>query len=45
MEIIYMLLPLSVLLALVGVIAFVWATRTGQFDDTETPPRRMIDDE
>ena len=22
--------------------AFVWAVRTGQFDDTETPPIRML---
>lgn len=46
MELVFVLLPLSLLLATFAVIAFVWATRSGQFDDLETPAQRMlIDDE
>ena len=37
---------LSLLLASFAVAAFVWATRSGQFDELETPSQRMlIDDE
>lgn len=46
MELVFFLLPLSLLLATLAVVAFVWATRSGQFDDLETPAQRMlIDDE
>lgn len=46
MELVFFLLPLSLLLATFAVVAFVWATRSGQFDDLETPAHRMlIDDE
>jgi len=27
------------------VVAFIWATRDGQFDDTETPAHRMLFEE
>jgi cbb3-type cytochrome oxidase maturation protein len=45
MEIIYLLLPLSMLL--VGLIAwlFVWAIRSGQFDDLEGPAHRILMDD
>ncbi|RMG39325.1 MAG: cbb3-type cytochrome oxidase assembly protein CcoS [Candidatus Dadabacteria bacterium] len=45
MDIIYLLLPLSLLLALVGLAAFIWATRSGQFDDLDTPQIRMLFDD
>jgi cbb3-type cytochrome oxidase maturation protein len=44
MEIIYLLIPLS--LVLVGLIAwlFIWAIRSGQFDDMEGPAHRILMD-
>jgi cbb3-type cytochrome oxidase maturation protein len=42
METIFVLLPLALLIAAVAVGFFVWAARTGQFDDLETPPVRML---
>jgi cbb3-type cytochrome oxidase maturation protein len=45
MEIIYLLLPLSLLLALVALLAFLWSARSGQFDDLDTPSRRILFDE
>ncbi len=46
MNILYALVPLALLLAGLGVLAFRWAVRDGQFDDVETPAIRMLlDDE
>jgi cbb3-type cytochrome oxidase maturation protein len=45
MEILYLLIPLS--LVLVGVIAwlFLWAVRSGQFDDMEGPAHQILMDD
>ena len=45
MEIIYLLIPLS--LVLVGVIVwfFVWAIQSGQFDDLEGPAHQILMDD
>ncbi len=45
MEIIYLLIPLS--LVLIGVIiwALFWAIRSGQFDDMEGPAHRILMDD
>lgn len=45
MEIIVVLLPASVLLAAIALGAYVWATRSGQFDDLDTPPQRVLFDD
>ena len=46
MNVLFALVPLAVVLAAVGVAAFRWAVRDGQFDDVETPALRMLlDDE
>lgn len=45
MEIIFLLLPLSLLLALAAIVGFVWATRSGQFDDLDTPASRVLFDD
>ena len=45
MDVIYILLPLSLVLAAVALRAFIWAVRSGQFDDLETPGRRMLHDD
>jgi len=44
-SIIYIVLPLALLIVLAAVLAFVWATRHGQFDDLETPALRMLHDD
>ncbi len=46
MNVLYVLVPLALGLALAGVAAFRWAVRDGQFDDVDTPALRvLIDDE
>lgn len=42
MNIIYMLLSISVVVALIFFIAFIISVRKGQFDDTYTPAIRML---
>jgi cbb3-type cytochrome oxidase maturation protein len=44
MEVLYLLIPLS--LVLVGVIVwiFLWAIRSGQFDDMEGPAHQILMD-
>ena len=37
METIFVLLPLALLIAAIAVGLFIWAARTGQFDDLDTP--------
>lgn len=45
MEIIYILVPGSIILALAFLALYVWATRSGQFEDLDTPKWRAIFDE
>ncbi|MDO9182756.1 MAG: cbb3-type cytochrome oxidase assembly protein CcoS [Bacteriovorax sp.] len=45
MEVITLLLPLAILLALLFIIGFIWMTVKGQYDDLETPAMRMLIDE
>lgn len=45
MEIIYFLLPASLLIALVGFFAYLWSVRSGQFEDLDTPALRMLADD
>ena len=45
METIFVLLPLALLIAAIAVGFFIWAARSGQFDDLETPPVRMLFDD
>ena len=45
MDILYLLVPLSVLLALFILVVFAWALRSGQFDDIEPEGRRILDDD
>ena len=42
MSIIYMLLAVSVIVALVFFVAFIVSVRAGQYDDTYTPSVRML---
>lgn len=46
MNILYVLIPLALLLGVFFVVAFIWATKKGQFDDLDTPAARIVlDDE
>ena len=45
MYVIFLLIGLSLLVALGFLIAFFWAARHGQFDDTYTPSVRILFDE
>jgi cbb3-type cytochrome oxidase maturation protein len=45
MSIIFLILPATLLLCLAAVGAFAWATRSGQFDDLETPALRLLHDD
>jgi cbb3-type cytochrome oxidase maturation protein len=38
-------LPVALLVAAAAVAAFVWAARSGQYDDLETPAVRMLHDD
>jgi cbb3-type cytochrome oxidase maturation protein len=44
-NILYLVVPLALLIVLAAVIAFVWAGRSGQFDDLETPALRVLHDD
>ncbi|KIA79170.1 cbb3-type cytochrome oxidase assembly protein CcoS [Chromobacterium amazonense] len=45
MESLYLLIPLSLVLAFVIGAIFWWATRAGQFDDMEGPAHRILMDD
>lgn len=45
MEVLYLLLPLSVVLALVIALVLLLAVRSGQFDDLEGPAFRVLADD
>lgn len=45
MEVIFLLLPLTLLLAASGVAGFIWAVSKGQLEDLETPAHRILFDE
>jgi cbb3-type cytochrome oxidase maturation protein len=41
----YLVLPLALLVATAAVIAFAWTVRSGQLDDVDTPPLRILFDD
>lgn len=44
MEVIYMLIGFSLLIALIFLGLFFWAVKSGQFDDQYTPSMRVLFD-
>jgi cbb3-type cytochrome oxidase maturation protein len=44
-ELILVLLPFALLFAGIALALFVWAARSGQFDDLETPAVRVLFDD
>ncbi len=45
MSVIYVLLAISIVVALIFFIAFILAVKNGQYDDTYTPSVRMLFDD
>ena len=45
MEILYLLIPLSVVLVFLIGVAFWWSLRSGQYDDMEGPGYRVLMDD
>jgi cbb3-type cytochrome oxidase maturation protein len=45
MNIFYLLIGVSLLVALVFLGLFIWAVKSGQYDDYETPPYRILFDD
>lgn len=45
MSVLYIALPVALVLATIAVIAFVVQVRSGQLDDLDTPPRRILFDD
>jgi len=42
MGIVYILLPLSICLALVGLVGYFWCIKSGQYEDLEGPAARVL---
>jgi cbb3-type cytochrome oxidase maturation protein len=45
MSIIFLLIPLSIVVAGGFLLAFIWAVRSGQYEDTTTPSMRVLPEE
>ena len=45
MEVLYILVPISLLLAGLGLLGFYWASMSGQFDDLKQPAESILHDE
>ncbi len=45
MEVITLLIPIALVLALSFIVGFIWMTVKGQYDDLETPAMRMLIEE
>lgn len=45
MSAIYLLIPISLVVALAFLAAFIWAVRSGQYEDTCTPALRVLTEE
>ncbi len=44
MDILFLLIPIAIFLAIIIVAAFFWAIETNQFDDLEGPAHRILHD-
>lgn len=45
MEIMYVMLLVSLFLALIFFVSFIWANKSGQYDDDVTPGMRILYDD
>ena len=44
MTVLGFLIPISVTFGLIGLVAFLWSLRSGQYDDLEGHAARMLED-
>ena len=45
MNVLVYLLPVALALGLIGLVAFLWSLRSGQYDDVEGAALRILDDD
>lgn len=45
MNILLYLIPIALTLGLLGLVAFLWAAKNGQFEDLDGAPYRMLRDD
>lgn len=45
MDILYLLIPLAVVIMVIAVAAFMWAVKSGQYEDMEGPAHRILMDD
>ncbi|GAB4382690.1 MAG: cbb3-type cytochrome oxidase assembly protein CcoS [Phycisphaerales bacterium] len=45
MSVLFILIPAAMVLGVVALVAFILSLRSGQFDDLDTPPVRMLFDD
>ena len=45
MDILFLLIPISVIFVALIAVAFLWAVKAGQFDDLEGPAHRILMDD
>ncbi len=45
MEVLILFVPLAICVSFAFLLAFLWASKAGQFDDLETPAYRILYDE
>ncbi|WP_148863078.1 cbb3-type cytochrome oxidase assembly protein CcoS [Marinobacter fonticola] len=45
MEIVYLLVPVTLILVALGIAIFSWAVKNGQYDDLEGPAHRILYDD
>ena len=45
MNVIIFIIPIALLLGFIGLVAFVWALKSGQFDDLDGAAVRILDEE
>jgi cbb3-type cytochrome oxidase maturation protein len=45
MELVFVALPVALLVGGAALVAFVWAAKSDQFEDLDTPPTRVLFDE
>jgi cbb3-type cytochrome oxidase maturation protein len=42
MSVLFIVVPIAIILAAIGVAACIWAIRQGQYDDSDTPAARIL---
>lgn len=42
MDILYLLIPLTIVLITLAIVALVWSVKSGQFDDLDSPAHRIL---